>query len=932
VDKQGKITHYLAVKEDITPRKMFEQVLKERDLLLRKLSGQAPGVIFQYRQDPDGPSRFSFASDNIRDIFEVSPEEAGEDAEAVFSRLHPEDRDVFMAGIRHSYETLKIWEHDYRVCLPVKGERWLRGVANPERQTDGSVLWHGFISDVTDRKKMEIELERLTLQYELAIHGTNDGIWDWDISSGKIFLSKRWKEIIGYEDHELQNDFQIFITLVHEEDRPGLTEYIKRYLNGEIEKYAVEFRMKHKNGNPVWILAKGEALRDDKGIPYRMAGSHSDITERKQAEADLAAHSQMQAILMRIASKYINIRLSDVESAIHQSLEEIGRFVAADRVYLFDYDPEHRTYSNTHEYCGKGILPQIENLQSVPVEVVPEFLEIHEKGETLVITDVQQLPGTFKSRKILELQEIKSLVAVPLMDGRDYLGFVGFDFVKEAHHLFETEHPLLIIFANMLLNIRKRRKAEEALHQAVQAANAANIAKSEFLTNMSHEIRTPMNAILGFSQLMEQDTTLSAKHLTYVRTINRSGGHLLHLINDILDMSKIEANQVTVNASSFNIRRMLADIQSLFQPRIEEKALFLRVEYNASLPFLIIADEGKIRQVLVNLIGNAIKFTEKGGVIIRAILQDHNGALLIEVEDSGPGIPLEFRDSIFDVFQQSPEGRKAGGTGLGLAISHKFVEIMGGRLGVESEIHKGSIFRFHVPIQKTDQPEETSFFEQKRVISLKQREEAVRILVVDDDDLNRELMGHMLTRVGFTLREAENGREALKQAETWKPHAILMDMQMPVMDGYEATRRLKNTDHGKKIPVVAVTAEVFDTDRAKIRSYGADAYLQKPFKSEELFIILGDLLGLAYLYEEASPVSTGETLKSLKQAPDLSCLDRSCLSELLLAVEKGDMKRIKEIIPEIIRRNKTAGDMLLRLAERYEYDNISEILKNAGVK
>ncbi len=179
-----------------------------------------------------------------------------------------------------------------------------------------------------------------------------------------------------------------------------------------------------------------------------------------------------------------------------------------------------------------------------------------------------------QSRKILELQEIKSLVAVPLMDGQNYLGFVGFDFVKEAHHLFETEHPLLIIFANMLLNIRKRRKAEEVLHQAVQAANAANIAKSEFLTNMSHEIRTPMNAILGFSQLMEQDATLSAKHLTYVRTINRSGGHLLHLINDILDMSKIEANQVTVNASSFNIRRMLADIQSLFQPALKRKPFF----------------------------------------------------------------------------------------------------------------------------------------------------------------------------------------------------------------------------------------------------------------------------------------------------------------------------------------------------------------------
>jgi PAS domain S-box-containing protein len=269
---------------DISEKKATENWLRESDELLKNLSKQIPGVIYQYQINPDGSGCFPFASERIIDIYGVTPEEVREDATPVIDNLHPDDKERVMQGILDSKESMEKWEDEYRVVLPQKGERWVRGVAQPEALEDGSVLWHGYIHDITVSKTQQLETARIKQQFELAISGTNDGIWDWDLTTNELFLSKRWKAMLGYTDEELKNEFDTFVSLVYEEDMERVNDYVQRYLSGEIEAYYMEFRMKHKEGSLRWILAKGEALRDDEGRPFRMAGSHSDITKRKNAE------------------------------------------------------------------------------------------------------------------------------------------------------------------------------------------------------------------------------------------------------------------------------------------------------------------------------------------------------------------------------------------------------------------------------------------------------------------------------------------------------------------------------------------------------------------------------------------------------------------------------------------------------------------------
>jgi diguanylate cyclase len=272
---------------DISEKKASENLLKKSEDLLKNISQQIPGVIYQYQINPDGSGCFPFASEHIKDVYGVTPEEVREDATPVINNLHPEDKERVIQKILESKNTLEKWDDEYRVVLPDKGEKWVRGVAQPELLEDQSVLWHGYIYDITEIKKEQIEMKRLKEQFELAVAGTNDGIWDWDLKTDELYLSKRWKAILGYEDHELENHLATFMKLIYKDDVPEMNDYIQSYLQNKISHYSKEFRMVHKDGTVKWILAKGEALRDEKGIPYRMAGSHSDITQRKEMEAVL---------------------------------------------------------------------------------------------------------------------------------------------------------------------------------------------------------------------------------------------------------------------------------------------------------------------------------------------------------------------------------------------------------------------------------------------------------------------------------------------------------------------------------------------------------------------------------------------------------------------------------------------------------------------
>ncbi len=481
-------------------------------------------------------------------------------------------------------------------------------------------------------------------------------------------------------------------------------------------------------------------------------------------------------------------------------------------------------------------------------------------------------------------------------------------------------------------DLTERRRAEDE-RVAREAAEEASRAKSGFVANMSHEIRTPLNAILGFTQILEKDPDLNPRQAESLRTISRSGSHLLGLINDILDMSRIEAGRVALTQAPFCLADLLADLETMFRVRAEEKGLELRVEIDPDLPRQVVGDEGKLRQVLINLLGNAVKFTEKGLVTLRvraraARKESPEGPSLrleAEIEDTGPGIPEQDQERIFDPFAQAAAGARAGGTGLGLAISLRFVEMMGGSLRVASQPGQGSCFRFDALVSPALEAEEEPSPSPRRAVGLDPAHRPCRVLVVDDIPTNRALLGAMLRPLGFEVAEAGNGAEALEVFQDWSPHVILMDMRMPVMDGYEATRRLRMTESGRNTPIIAVTASAFEDLRQDVLAAGVDEYLRKPFNLEDLLEILHKCLGLRYLYAEEPPAAPPTGAESPASPGDPRLLGEQ-LSSLREALADGDMARIRLLLADLPAEPE-ATRTLKSLADRYDYEGLDSLLK-----
>ena len=605
-----------------------------------------------------------------------------------------------------------------------------------------------------------------TEQFRLinVVEGTHVGTWEWNIQTGEVVFNARWAEIIGYTLEELTPlSIETWIRLAHPEDLQRSNVRLQAHFSGTIPYYECEARMRHKQGHWIWVLDRGKvAVRTETGEPLLMSGTHQDITERKQAEAELQRHR-------------------------------------------------------------------------------------------------------------LHLEELV-----------------------------------------------ESRTAE--LDRARVVAEAANRAKTVFLANMSHELRTPLNAILGFSQILERDARLTPEQQAGLATIQRSGWHLLALINGVLEISRIEAGRVTRRDEPFVLQEMLGGVREMVRLRAESKGLGLHLEERGTLPAAVHGDASHLRQVLINLLTNAIKYTEHGQVTLR--VSTESDGLLFEVIDTGPGIPLEEQERIFQPFYQTSLGIALGeGTGLGLSLSQQFVQLMGGQLQVESPPGQGSRFWFRLPLPPAAPPETAS---REKIAGLEPGQPPCRVLIAEDNPDNRAWFQHRLRAAGFEVRTANDGQQALDAFTAWSPQLVLLDMRMPVLDGYQTARRLRRLPGGERVKIVAATASAFEEEREAILEAGCDELLHKPIEETRLFLVLERLLGMRFR-REALPVAALPNPAIPAISRDLSPLSPADRARLAEAAEQLDEEACLAIVSALAEIHPDEADLLRELIANFRFDRILEL-------
>ena len=609
-------------------------------------------------------------------------------------------------------------------------------------------------------------------------------------------------QITGYSREEL---LQLrFPDITHPEDVARNLSFLEQMLSGEKTHFTLEKRYVHKQVHDVWVQATVSPVLDEAGKPEYLLAVVQDISEAKAAKEELwASHEEIRKLSLVASKTRHSVIIADAEGKTEWANQGFTK--------LTGYD--------VSEIIGKrpGALLQGKNTNPRTVFMAGQSLRKHESVSTEIINYSKQ--------------------------GREYW------ISMEIEPIFED--GVLTNFIATQTDITERKERETQLRYAMQQAESANRAKSQFLANMSHEIRTPLNGILGFTDLLLSGGKCISEtdRDEYLKTIRGSGKHLLEVINDVLDLSKIEAGQLQVETIKCSPHQIIAETISVLRVRAQEKGITLDYRWDCPIPEIIHTDPHRLKQLLMNLVGNAIKFTNQGSVLIVAELDDSDGAsaLSIEVRDTGIGIPADKLESIFQPFVQADNSvtRMYGGTGLGLSISRRVAEAIGGTLKVRSGLGLGSVFTIRVPagdlsgvnfLQQAPEHVSADIVEVDRVgVDI----DGLRVLVVDDGDTNRKLIGLLLERVGAKVKMADNGRVAVQLARELAFDVILMDMQMPVMDGYTAARQLR--DEGFPAPIIALTAHAMKGDKEKCLDAGCSGYLSKPVDAKALYRTLAEI-------------------------------------------------------------------------------------------
>ena len=773
------------------------------------------------------------------------------------------------------------------------------------------------IQDISDRKLAEEKLRAVAASLAAAQRIARVGNWECNFSADTTTWSEELSQIFGLDATQAAPTLTEFRQYVHPDDRQKWQTTIDAAIASG-QSYTLEYRILRpestiaadncpsqtsEGGFIRYIESRGEAVVNEQGKLTKLFTTLMDITPRKLAEIALAESEEKYRHLVETSQDII--WSCDAEGHI--------TFVNQAVKQIYGYEPKEMLGCSFGDFLA------------------PAQIDLNRELQQRLLTG----DAVFQYESI-----------VLGKDGRQI------DVNTKAIARLDAEGNITGT-TGTASDITEQKQAEIALQKAKEEADRANNAKSEFLSNMSHELRTPLNAIMGFTQLLARSAALGADQQQYLEIISRSGEHLLVLINNILQMSKIEVGLLTLNNSTFDLHNMLKNTEDMLKLQAEKKGLQLIFDCPPDVPQYVETDESKLRQVLINVVVNAIKFTSEGGVNLRIkheLLSNKNRGqippidnccLLFEVEDTGSGISVQEIDNLFKPFVQTESGRKAQeGTGLGLPISQQFVQLMGGKMTVTSCVGNGSIFKFNVKVSRPNavgiQVAQTA----RRVVGLEPEQPEYRILAVDDRLESRLLLVRMLSSLGFAVRDAENGVEAVSVWSSWEPHLIWMDMRMPVMDGYEATKQIKAHLKGQATVIIALTASAFDEERSVILSAGCDDFVAKPFREQVILEKMAKYLGVRYVYDrEASlssaAVASGEGSAHAGTAPlpftlnasFFEAMPREWVDQLYAAADAVDNERIFGLLLSIPPIHASFRSAIADLAHNFRCDRIIDLIE-----
>ncbi len=879
-DPKGNITHFVAVNEDITEKKHAEDELRRREGYLAALTDVERELLVSADIDSDVYTRIIESLGHAADagrayIYGVDRDSDGSFtvsryvewvADGIPSRN--DDDDIRHASLSEAMprwaEKLSNGEHicgridefpeDERkilrahdvvsiLILPLTMNGRLYGMIGFDHCIDDHV-WQPVeidllraaataISLAHDRLIATEQLQKSEQKHRSVVENLTEVVFQTDLDGNWLFLNPAWTDITGYTVEESIGT--PFFNYLHPDDRTRTYELFRPLIDHEKDVCRHEVRYITKSGAVSWIEVYARRTEDANGNILGTSGTLNDVTERHHAAEMLNYRLEFQRVLNRISTKFINLEAEKVDSGIDYALQLVCEFEKADAGYIVIFNENDETVADAREWLvdettRSRVGHANENLNEFAV-----WRSILLRHEPVIISgDTSALTDDSREQQFLRATNVRSLVLVPLVFERDVLGFLGIDCGERTRVWSEETVNLMNIVAEIITNALQHKRASLALREAKELAEAANHAKSDFLANMSHEIRTPMNGIIGMTELA-LETDLTREQRDYLHVVHSSADALLHIINEILDLSKIEAGQLELDDDDFNLRDTVESTVDTLSAKATEKGLELYCRIDPDSPMQIKGDSGRIRQIIMNLLGNAIKFTEKGYALVEISTKRENGSILLTglVRDTGIGIAADRIDAIFDAFSQGDTSvsRRYGGTGLGLSITRQLLMMMGGGISVTSEVGVGSEFTFTAKLRAAEKP-----VSEERTPDLPD----ATVLIVDDSLINRQILRENCAAWGLHILEATGGTEALdilaKHATSTEPiDLVLLDVQMPDITGRDVAKTIVESDQFGSPQIVVVSSIDLRGDRQWFRALGARGYLTKPVKQSSLF-------------------------------------------------------------------------------------------------